>query len=246
MLPHGTPHRQNPGNAWVSPGYVSLGFLSLLRSDPLGFVSLPRSETVGFSWSFRIRRPQTTEEIENERIALGLRSPKLARLEAALFVANEALSPRKLAQVALLADPTEARTLVRQLNDLYDRFESSFRVEQVASGFQLLTRPEFCHWLGKLHHRQSELKLSQSALETLTIIAYRQPIIRADIEAIRGVNCTEILKQLLDRGYVRIAGADDSLGRPHLYETTRKFLEIFGLKSLSELPVIDRSKKEAA
>lgn len=174
----------------------------------------------------------------------GLRTPKMARLEAVLFVADGALSSRKLAQFALLSDPTEARTLARQLNELYDRQGSSFRIEQVAAGYRLLTRPIFAHWLAKLHHRQAELKLTAPALETLSIVAYRQPIIRADVEAIRGVSCTEMLKQLMDRGLVKIGGAEDSLGRPHLYETTRTFLEIFGLKGLEDLPLANRLRKQ--
>jgi segregation and condensation protein B len=84
------------------------------------------------------------------------------------------------------------------------------------------------------------MKLSPPALETLTVVAYRQPITRAEIEAVRGVQCAEMLKHLLERGLVRIAGEDNSLGRPYLYETTRQFLEVFGLGSLDELPLADR------
>ncbi len=178
--------------------------------------------------------------------AAGIRTPKMARVEAVLFVANGALSSRKLAQFALLSDPTEARTIARQLNEVYDAHGSSFRIEQVASGYQLLTRPQFAHWLGKLHQRQAELKLTPPALETLAIVAYRQPIIRADIEAIRGVGCTEMLKQLMERELVRIGGTDDSLGRPHLYETTRTFLEVFGLRNLDDLPLADRLRRKTA
>ena len=130
---------------------------------------------------------------------LGQRTPKMARLEAVLMVASGALNARRLAQFATLADPTESRTLVRKLNELYDSGGTAFRIEQVASGYQLLTRAEYAFWLSKLHERQAELKLSPPALETLAIIAYRQPIIRADVEAIRGVGCIEILKQLMDR-----------------------------------------------
>jgi segregation and condensation protein B len=90
----------------------------------------------------------------------------------------------------------------------------------------------------------SDLRLSGAALETLTIVSYRQPIMRADIEAIRGVQCGDILRQLMERGLVRIAGRHDSLGRPVLYGTTRRFLQIFGLKSLRDLPPIDAHKGE--
>ena len=164
------------------------------------------------------------------------RSQKLARLEAVLLVAESAMSTRRLAQLAMLASPSEATQLVDRLNQFYDSGDSAFHVERVATGYQLLTRPEFSTWLDRLHNRQLQLKLSTPALETLSIVAYRQPITRADIEAIRGVQSTDILRHLMERGLVRIGGEEDSLGRPYLYETTRRFLELFGLTDLDELP----------
>ena len=164
----------------------------------------------------------------------------MARLEAALFVADGPLSLKRLSTLAALADMAEARALLDALNAAYDDAGTAFRAERVATGYQLLTRPEFAPWLGRLHHREPDWRLSPPSLETLTIIAYRQPITRADIETVRGVQCAEILKQLMDRGLVRIGGEDDSLGRPYLYETTRKFLETYGLRSLDELPMADR------
>jgi segregation and condensation protein B len=161
----------------------------------------------------------------------------MARLEAVLLVADVSLSPRRLAQLATLADATEARTLINRLNAAFEQAGTPFRVERVAAGYRLFTLPQFVYWLGKLHHREAELKLSPPSMETLTIIAYRQPITRADIEAIRGVQCSEMIKQLMERGLVRIGGEDESLGRPFLYETTRRFLEIFGLRELEELPL---------
>ena len=166
----------------------------------------------------------------------GIRSEKLARLEAAFFVADGPLSTRKLSQFALLADAAEVKLLIEELNQAYEQDESAFQIERVASGYQLLTRPRFAHWLDQLHQRTAELRLSSPALETLTIVAYRQPITRADIEAVRGVQCSEILKQLMERGLVKIGGEDDSLGRPYLYITTRMFLELFGLRTLDDLP----------
>ena len=196
-------------------------------------------------WLWRVAAAESTETLAfpSASRAAGVRTPKMARVEAVLFVAEGALSSRKLAQFALLADPTEARTITRQLNEVYERHGSSFRIEQVASGYQLLTRPPFAHWLGKLDQRQAELKLTAPAVETWAVVAYRQPIIRADVEAIRGVSCIEMLKQLMERGLVKIGGADDSLGRPHLYETTRTFLEVFGLKNLEDLPLSQRLRK---
>lgn len=156
-----------------------------------------------------------------------------------LFVADGPLTLKRICQLATLVDVAEARALLETLNAAYDAAGTAFRVERVATGYQLLTRPEFAPWLDRLHQRESDWRLSSPALETLTIIAYRQPITRADIETIRGVQCADILKQLMDRGLVRIGGEDDSLGRPYLYETTRKFLETYGLRSLDELPMAD-------
>lgn len=164
------------------------------------------------------------------------RSQKLARLEAVLLVADSAMSTRRLAQLATLASPAEVGQLIERLNRIYDSGESAFHIERVATGFQLLTRPEFSMWLDRLHNRQVQLKLSTPALETLSIVAYRQPITRADIETIRGVQSTDILRHLMERGLVRIGGEEESLGRPYLYETTRRFLELFGLTDLDDLP----------
>ena len=195
----------------------------------------------GFGWRFlQYLGTEVAEAAGIENHAECRRTPKMARLEAALFVADGALSTQKLAQLATLSDTAETRTLIEKLNAAYDRGGSAFRIERVAAGYQMLTRPDFAPWLNKLHQRQSEWKLSPPALETLTIVAYRQPITRAEIEAVRGVQCTEMLKQLMDRGLVRIAGEEDSLGRPYLYETTRKFLQMFGLRTLGNLPMADR------
>jgi segregation and condensation protein B len=159
------------------------------------------------------------------------------------MVADGALSARRIAQAAALLDSGESRQVVEELNALYDASASAFRIERVGSGYQMLTRPVFARWLDRVHQRQARLKLSPPALETLTIIAYRQPITRADIEGIRGVQSAEILKQLMERGLVRIVGEDDSLGRPYLYGTTRQFLESYGLRSLDDLPQADRLRK---
>ena len=164
------------------------------------------------------------------------RSRAVAMIEAALFAADEPLSPRKLATVAGMPEISEVRSLVSQLVQLFEAEGSAFTVEEIAGGFQLLTRPAFFNWLARLRRHQTTATLSAAARETLTIIAYRQPLTRADIEAIRGVNSGEILRVLLERGLIKLAGRDDSLGRPVLYETTRKFLQLFGLRSLKDLP----------
>ena len=164
-----------------------------------------------------------------------VRSPAMAGVEAVLFLSREPIGSRRLAQLAGLADATEARTLVRALNRRYDTEGYAFRVMEVAGGFQLMSRPKFAAWLRRLHG-QVEVRLSAPAIETLAVVAYRQPILRADIESIRGVQCGEILRQLMERDLVRIVGRSEDLGRPFLYGTTRQFLQVFGLRHLDELP----------
>ena len=175
--------------------------------------------------------PKTTESGD-----VDARSPSMASVEAVLFMARQPLGSRKLAQFAGLADGTKARTLVRALNRRYDAEGSAFRVEEVAGGFQLLTRPKFAPWLRRLHPLPVEVRLSAPAQETLAVVAYRQPVLRAEIEAIRGVQCGEILRQLIERDLVRIVGRSEELGRPLLYGTTVRFLQVFGLRHLEDLP----------
>ena len=167
------------------------------------------------------------------------RDPRLARTEAVLFVAREPLSSRKLAHFAGLLDGTEARTLVRRLNRLFDAEGCAFCVEEVAGGFQLMTRAKFGPWLRRLFQSPVEIRLSSPALETLAVVAYRQPVLRADVDAVRGVDCGEILRQLMERDLVRMVGRSEDLGRPYLYGTTKRFLQIFGLRHLEDLPRAD-------
>lgn len=176
----------------------------------------------------------------------GQRDDQLTRVEALLFVAREPLNSRKIAQLACLADGTEARTLVGRLNRLYDEQASAFRVEQVAGGYQILTRPKFGGWLRRLQQTSVETRLSGPAMETLAVVAYRQPVLRAEIESIRGVQCGEILRQLMDRDLIRISGRSEELGRPFLYSTTRRFLQWLGLRSLDDLPRAATLRRKAA
>jgi segregation and condensation protein B len=164
---------------------------------------------------------------------------RMQRLEAVLFLARDPVSSRKLSDYANLADGTEARTLIRRLNQWYDQSGRAFRVEEVGGGFQLLSRPKFAPWLRRLAHVPAETRLSAPVLETLAVIAYRQPVLRADIEAIRGVNCGEILRQLMERDLVRICGRSQELGRPYLYATTKRFLQLFGLPNIDKLPRVE-------
>jgi segregation and condensation protein B len=165
---------------------------------------------------------------------------KLTDLETVLFLAREPLSTRKLAKLAKLADGTEARTLLKQLSRRYDQRASAMQVVEVAGGVQLLTRPQLADWIRRLHGASEELRLTTPALETLSVAAYRQPVLRAEIEAIRGVQCGEILRVLMERDLLRIVGRAEELGRPFQYGTTKKFLQVFGLRRLEQLPQIDQ------
>ena len=160
-------------------------------------------------------------------------------LEAALFLAKEPMSSRRLSQLAGLPEGTKTRQLIRKLNQRYDQDHSAFCIVEVAEGFQLRTRPEFAPWLVRMQGVPAAVRLSNPAMETLTVIAYRQPIPRTDVERIRGVQCGDLIRQLLDQDLAKIVGRSEELGRPFLYGTTQKFLRIFGLGSLNDLPTFD-------
>jgi segregation and condensation protein B len=175
---------------------------------------------------------------EDESVEAGalVREPAVALVEAALLGADEPLSARRLAALARLAGATEARQVVAKLQALYVEGGSAFLLEELAGGYQLLTRPGLHAWVARLRAAGSEAQLTPAARETLAVVAYRQPVTRADVEAVRGVGCGEVLRQLLDKKLVRVAGREETLGRPQLYATTPKFLQVFGLRSLRDLP----------
>jgi segregation and condensation protein B len=160
-------------------------------------------------------------------------------VEAALLFADEPISTRALAEVAGLADGHEARRIIARLREWYDQDGSAFQIEELAGGYQLLTRPAYHPWLLRLRRTGHDARLTPSVLETLAVIAYKQPMTRADVEVIRGVTCADQIRLLMERGLVRISGRHDSLGRPHLYGTTKKFLQTFGMNSLHDLPEVE-------
>jgi len=174
------------------------------------------------------------------------RDAPLALVEAVLFLAEEPITPKRIAEVVGLRDAGEARRLVRRLQNLLAAEGSSFQVQAIAGGFQLTTLPQFQPWLLRLRPGTGDLRLSAAAKETLAIIAYRQPITRAEIEAIRGVQCADMLRLLMERGLVRIVGRHNSLGRPVLYGTTRKFLQLLGLNRLEDLPNAEQLRHPSA
>jgi len=179
----------------------------------------------------------TESAIERGELAPDRLAP---RVEAILVTAEKTLSPARIADTLGIgldeggAKPIEAA--IEELNRIYAETGRTFRIERVAGGYRLMTLPDFAETVEKQRQSRVSSKLSQAALETLAIVAYRQPITRADIEAIRGVACGEVLRSLLERHLVKIAGRAEEVGRPILYGTTRHFLEVFGLASLKDLP----------
>ena len=160
----------------------------------------------------------------------------LGLLEALLFSTRSPLTAARLAELMDLPNTRPVRRAVPLLNGQYERTGRSFRVEQVAGGYQLLTLPDFGPSLQKLHRREADAKLTKAALETLATIAYKQPILRAEVEAVRGVACGETIRSLMEKHLVKITGRADEPGRPILYGTTKRFLETFGLNTLRDLP----------
>ncbi len=163
-------------------------------------------------------------------------------IEAVLFASDEPVKPLKLTDIAEAGSVKQIRQCVRDLNQKYRQGGFSFRIEKIAGGYQMMTLPVFNTWLSKLLKVRSDSKLSPAALETLAIVAYRQPMIRADIEAIRGVASGEVLRNLMYKGLVKIVGRAEVLGRPMQYGTTKKFLESFGLGSIKDLPNVEELK----
>ena len=156
-------------------------------------------------------------------------------LEAVLFTSDDPLPLSKLKDV-VEAKPEEVKDALAQLKADYDATGRSFTLEEIAGGYQLLTRPQYADIIAKLKKAKADRKLSAAALETLAIIAYKQPIKRVDLEAIRGAASGELIRALMERNLVKIAGREDVPGSPLQYGTTKDFLDTFGLKALEDLP----------
>ncbi|MEE2718938.1 MAG: SMC-Scp complex subunit ScpB [Planctomycetota bacterium] len=163
------------------------------------------------------------------------------RIEAVLMTVDRPLGDRALAEAAGV-DGVELA--ISELNDSYESTGRTFRIVRVASGWQVMTMPESAPVLSRLHAQRQQTHLTPAAMETLSIIAYRQPVMRAEIEAIRGVACGEVLRGLLERRMVRIAGRAEELGRPMLYGTTKDFLRVFGLSGIDDLPEVEGLRRK--
>jgi segregation and condensation protein B len=200
---------------------------------------------------------QTTEndQTEDESASEDLSNPKSqipnppsevptieSVIEAVLFASDEPLTDSRLASI-VETTAKQARECIEALNEKYRENHNAFRIEPIAGGYQMLTMSIYNNWLKKMLRARSDSKLSPAAMETLAIIAYKQPVIRADVEAIRGVAVGEVIRSLMYKGLVKIVGRAEILGRPMLYGTTKRFLEVFGLNSLKDLPKAEELKK---
>ncbi|MFP4477581.1 MAG: SMC-Scp complex subunit ScpB [Desulfatibacillaceae bacterium] len=158
-------------------------------------------------------------------------------VESILFVSDSPVTVDQIRSAIPEAEPNRIRAALEQLGREYEMRGGGFTLKQVAGGYQLRTRPEFADTIRRLHRTQPQ-RLSRAALETLAIIAYKQPVMRAEIEHVRGVDSGGVLRQLLEKDLVRVLGRKEIPGRPMIYATTKRFLEIFELKDLSELPTL--------
>jgi segregation and condensation protein B len=183
-----------------------------------------------------------TEAIESSELietAEGKAAPAAVdptSLEALLFSTHHPLTAARLAELLDVKSVKPVHAGVRELNKQYEETQRSFRIEQVAGGYQMLTLPVFADLIKRHQQKEADAKLTKASIETLAIIAYKQPILRVTVEAIRGVACGETIRGLMEKHLVKIAGRAEEPGRPILYGTTKRFLEVFGLNSLKDLP----------
>ena len=158
-----------------------------------------------------------------------------ATVEAIIFSSDSPLSASRIGTIAELPAGS-VKKAIAQLNQRYEEIGAVFRIEEIAGGYQMMSQPQYHDVLTRLVTSKKDTRLTQAALEALAIVAYRQPILRADVEAIRGVASGEVLRGLMERQLIKIVGRAEVIGRPMLYGTTKQFLEIFGLASLDDLP----------
>ncbi len=166
-----------------------------------------------------------------------------AILEAVLFVSAEPLTVDRCVAVLGQVSKADVRRALGRMEQDYRERAGALQLVQVAGGYRLVTRPEYAPWIRRLEKAKSQAKLSRSAIESLAIIAYRQPVVRGELEKIRGVETSGVIRTLLERKLVRIVGRKDEPGRPIMYGTTKQFLEHFGLKDLAELPPLREFKE---
>ncbi len=157
-------------------------------------------------------------------------------VEALIFASDVPLTESKISSFVDGLNTNQVKKMVDELNSEYQASKRSFFITRVAGGFQINTRKEFATWIKKMFKGRAKPKLSHAALESLAIIAFKQPISRVEIDAIRGVHSGGVLKHLLERNLISIAGRSPEVGKPLLYATTSEFLRYFGINDISDLP----------
>jgi segregation and condensation protein B len=160
-------------------------------------------------------------------------------VEAMLFASDVPLEAERIREVLDLENAPAARGLVEELIARYEAEPRGLAIVEVGGGYRMVTRPELAPWLVRLARARTRVRLSRPALETLAIVAYKQPVSRPELDAVRGVNSDAVLDNLLERRLIRIGGRKEAPGRPFLYETTREFLVAFGLRDLNDLPKVE-------
>ena len=180
----------------------------------------------------------TAENRTNELNEQSERNTK-AILEAILFAASEPITVKQFQHAIPDLTVREIRTALIELRDEYHKMNRSFRLMEIANGYQICTRPEYSEWIRKFYVQQVRVTLSPSALETLAIVAYKQPVTRNDVSTIRGVNSDSVISALVEKGLVCVSGRKEGAGRSLLFSTTDTFLQQFGLKDPSELPSLE-------
>ena len=160
-------------------------------------------------------------------------------VEAMLFASDVPLEAERIREVLDLENAAAARELAQELVARYEAESRGLAIVEVGGGYRMVTRPELAPWLVRLARARTRVRLSRPALETLAIVAYKQPVSRPELDAVRGVNSEGVLDNLLERRLVRIGGRKEAPGRPFLYETTREFLVAFGLRDLNDLPKVE-------
>ncbi len=160
-------------------------------------------------------------------------------LEAILFAASEPITVKQFQHAIPKMNVREIRKALSELKEDYHEMNRSFRLIEIANGYQICTRPEYSEWIRKFYIQQVRVTLSPSALETLAIVAYKQPVTRNDVSTIRGVNSDSVISALVEKGLVRVSGRKEGAGRSLLFSTTDSFLQQFGLKDPTELPSIE-------
>ncbi len=193
-----------------------------------------------------LQEPDEEQEESDELEPVGMLGREESRqaLYALLFASDRPLSAARLAEAMGDMDPEIVATLLMELREELDQHDDlPYTLHEIAGGYQFLSKPQFAPYIRRLFQIKKSNRMSKALLETLAIIAYKQPVTRPDVESIRGVSVSHAFEQLQERRLIKVAGVSDLPGRPKLYHTTDEFLVQFGLKSLKELPSIDELKE---